>query len=297
MELRHLRYALVLAEHEHFGRAAAALGIQQPPLSMQIKALESEVGVQLFERTGRGVHPTLAGQAFLKRAREALDQVTLAAREAVDAERGTSGSLAIGFLGTALGAVMPEVFTVYRERFPYVRLQLREMPSIEQVDALLHGDLDAGFVCGPVPRGAREQLTTIPVARESLVAVVAADHEFAREPLLSAAALEGQPLVLPARRKETAAFEAAWAMCRAAGFEPQDVTEVSGLHTLLGFVACGLGVGVGPAGMRRFRHVGTTIVPIEATDARLDIHLAFRSRDKERVLRNFLAVVRGLTPV
>jgi DNA-binding transcriptional LysR family regulator len=291
MQLRHLRYALALSEHHHFGRAAAALGIQQPPLSQQIKALESELGVRLFDRTGHGVHPTPAGQAFLSRARQVLHQLDLAGRDAADADRGHTGALAVGFLGTALAAVLPEVLTAFRTRWPRVRLELTEQSSVRQVEGLLDGSLDAGFICGPVPGAARRQLVTVPLARESLVAALPADHPLVTEKSLPVTSLRKEPLILSSRRNETAAFDAAFAVCRTAGFEPDIAHEADNLHTLLGLVACGLGIGLGPAGMHRFRHVGVTLLPLAPATPGLHFHLAHRADDAGAVLRNFRRTV------
>lgn len=292
MELRHLRYALALSEHGHFGRAAAALGIRQPPLSQQIKALETELGVRLFDRTGHGVRPTAAGEAFLTRARQVLDHLNLAVRDAADAGRGDTGTLAVGFLGTALAAVLPEVLTAFRARRPHVRLDLRQLTSARQVEALLNGGLDAGFVCGPPPGAAGRRLSSVPLGRESLVAALPADHPLTGAASVPMEALADEPLILSSRQAEPAAADVALAVCRKAGFAPRIAHEAHDLHTLLGLVACGLGVGIGPAGMRRFRHVGVTLLPLEPAAAGLDFHLAYRSGPVPSALAAFLRTVR-----
>ncbi|MCP2163965.1 LysR family transcriptional regulator [Goodfellowiella coeruleoviolacea] len=291
MELRHLRYALTLAEHAHFGRAAAALGIAQPPLSQQIKNLETELGVRLFDRTGHGVHPTAAGRAFLRRAEEVLRNLDLAALEAASAGRGETGRLAIGFLGTALSGVLPEALSAFRRQYPDVHLDPREMPSTAQMEALVEGHIDAGFVCGPVPAPASARLTAIPLTRELLVAAVPADHELADRQPLDITALAGQRLILHSRQAEPAAVDAAVAMCRAAGVEPGEVLETGGLHTMLGLVACGLGIAVGPQSMRRFRRDGVRVVDLAPNPPTVNIHLAHRTDNDEQVLRNFRSVV------
>ncbi|MGW7757657.1 LysR substrate-binding domain-containing protein [Streptomyces violaceusniger] len=292
MELRHLRYALALSEHAHFGRAAAALGIRQPPLSQQIKSLETELGVRLFDRTGHGVRPTAAGEAFLARARQVLDHLDLAVRDAADAGRGETGSLAIGFLGTALAAVLPEVLTAFRTRRPQVRLELRELPSARQIEALLDGSLDAGVICGPPPVSARRRLSSLPLGRETLVAAVPSGHPLTGAAAVPVRALDGEPLILSSRQAEPAAADVALAVCRAAGVEPRIAHEAHNLHTLLGLVACGLGIGIGPAGMRRFRHVGVTLLPLEPAAAGLEFHLAHRFGPVPSVLGAFLRTVR-----
>lgn len=292
MELRHLRYALTLQSHAHFGRAADALGIQQPPLSQQIKALETELGVKLFDRTSKGVHATAAGEVFLKRATEILGKLELATVEAADAHRGDTGSLAIGFVGTALATVLPEALTTFSEHYPRVSLDLREAPSADQIEQLLDSHLDAGFICGPIPASARHHLTSVPLTSDHLVAAVPTGSPLASGPL-AVSALEAHPLVLVSHRTEPAAADAALAMCRAAGFSPRKTTEAAGLHTLLGLVACGLGIGVGPASMTRFRHVGVTLVELTPETPLLHVHLAHRTTNTEAALANFRRTVQA----
>lgn len=139
MEARHLRYAVALAEHAHFGRAATALGIAQPPLSKQIAALEREVGARLFDRTRRGVFPTAAGAAFLVRARAALAEIGAASVDAARAARGESGRLRLGFIASALLDPLPGVLRRFSRERPGVRLELHEMASSRSSAALAGG--------------------------------------------------------------------------------------------------------------------------------------------------------------
>jgi DNA-binding transcriptional LysR family regulator len=288
-----MRYALALAEHRHFGRAAAALGIQQPPLSQQIKALEGELGVQLFDRTGHGVRPTAAGRAFLARARQARQSVALAVADATDAAKGETGSLTVGFQGTALAAVLPEVLSAFQGRWPQTRLETRELTSAAQVDALLDGSIDVGFLCGPVPAASdrRQRLVTVPLSDDELVAALPVGHRLTTSRTVPFEALGGQPLVFSAREAERAAADAALAACHAAGIEPRVAHEASSLHTLLGLVACGLGVGIGPGGMRRFRHVGVVLRPLVPAPPGLTFHAVHRAEEEGPVLANFLRTV------
>ena len=129
MDVRQLRYALALAEHQHFGRAAVAVGIAQPPLSKAIAQLEREVGARLFDRTRQGVFPTAAGEALLARARRIDQELTAAALDAQRAARGETGSLRIGFNNSAMLAMLPPVLRRFRVEHPEVRLSLEEMVS------------------------------------------------------------------------------------------------------------------------------------------------------------------------
>jgi len=127
MELRHLTYFIAVAEELHFGRAAKRLNISQPPLSVQIRQLEEEIGVRLFDRTRRRVQITPAGQAFLDEARKIVALSGEAVRRAVRAEKGEIGRLAIGFIGSANYSVLPLVIQAFRQRFRSVEISLAEM--------------------------------------------------------------------------------------------------------------------------------------------------------------------------
>src|ERR1700749_4678303 len=177
MELRHLRYFVVVAEELHFRRAAERLHMSQPPLSQQIRALEEEVGATLLLRTQRKVELTGAGAAFLQRAREILGAVEDAALEARRVQRGEVGRLAIGFVGSAMYSVVPERLRAFRDRHPDVGLRLHELGTTEQLRRLDDGRLDIGFIRAP---GSRPGLSTETVLREPVVAAPPDGHPLAR---------------------------------------------------------------------------------------------------------------------
>ena len=149
MELRHLRYFIAVAEELHFRRAAERLHMSQPPLSQQIRQLEEEVGAQLLTRNQRKVELTAAGAAFLVRAREILDAVEDAARQARRVQRGEVGRLAVGFVGSAMYSFVPELLRGFREQAPDIALRLHELGTTEQLRQLDDGRLDVGFLRTP----------------------------------------------------------------------------------------------------------------------------------------------------
>ncbi|UQS25385.1 LysR family transcriptional regulator [Amycolatopsis thermalba] len=288
MEARHLRYALALAEHQHFGRAAASLGIAQPPLSTQIAALEREIGERLFDRTARGVFPTAAGEAFLARARSALAEMNLARIDAGRAARGETGRLRIGFLGSALLAPLPGVIGRFRRTHPDVRLTLQELDSPAASAALLAGELDVAVGRGS-PRGAgAEDLVTVPIGADHLVAVVSTMHPFAGRPSVGVEQLTREPLVVSADAAGTylrPLFEADAAVLDAA-------TIARDIHTIAGLAACCAGVGLGPARMRLLARDDVWFCDVEPRFRLPDLQMSFRVTDSSPVLAAFLAVVR-----
>jgi DNA-binding transcriptional LysR family regulator len=150
MELRHLRYVVALAEELHFGRAAARLGISQPPLSQQIQALEAELGARLFERSNRRVALTEVGRLFLEQARMVLAAADRAAEVARRAQRGEIGEIRIAFTASApFTTLIPQTIFAFRRSHPDVHLQLQEMPTRQQIEALAERRLQIGFLRNP----------------------------------------------------------------------------------------------------------------------------------------------------
>ena len=146
MDLRHLRYFIAVAEELHFTRAARRLHIAQPPMSRQIRELEEELGVTLFNRTRRQVELTDAGQVFLIKARQVLRAAESAVLETQRAERGETGKLAVGFFEQTAYTLLPPILRAFNQRFPEVDVQLRWFPVIDQVEALEQGEVDIAFV-------------------------------------------------------------------------------------------------------------------------------------------------------
>jgi DNA-binding transcriptional LysR family regulator len=293
VEARHLRYALALAEHQHFGRAAASLGIAQPPLSSQIAAIEREIGERLFDRTSRGVSPTTAGTAFLSRARRALDEMSAAVLDAGRAARGETGLLRMGFIGSALLAPLPGVLGRFRKARPHVRLDLREMSSPEAASALVSGELDVAVGRGN-PRGAgTEGLVTVPIGADHLVAVVATAHPFAGRPAISRAQLAGEHLIMSAADHEPAVAAQLRTLFGTETPALDHATTARDIHTIIGLAACEAGVGLGPARMRLVTRSDVHFCDVTPRLRLPDLQLSFRAADRSPVLAAFLDVVRA----
>src|SRR5580658_195993 len=175
MELRHLRYFVAVGEEQHYGRAAQRLHIAQPALSCQIQDLEDEIGCRLFDRLPRGVRISAAGKSFLEDARRILQQVNESVARAGRVARGQSGTLRIGFPESASWhGVVPDSFRQFRERQPNAELQLNPLSSLEQIEAIRSGRLDAGFVYN-IPETDRE-LDQVGVGLHRLVLAAPKGH-------------------------------------------------------------------------------------------------------------------------
>lgn len=244
MELRHLRYFAAVADELHFGRAAGRLAISQPPLSLAIRQLEDELGAKLFERDNKRVALTPAGEAFLEDVRHLLAQSGEAAEHARRVAGGSTGRLRVGFSGSMLYRGLPEAVAAYRSAWPGVVLTLVELNSAEQIDALAHDRLEAGFVHVPqVPDG----LDGLLVADEPFVACLPEGHALARSSRLDLRELAADPFVLFARSASPLYYEQVIALCIAAGFRPQVQFEARHWLSVVALVAEGMGVAVVPA--------------------------------------------------
>jgi DNA-binding transcriptional LysR family regulator len=288
MELRHLRYFVAVAEELHFRRAAARLHISQPPLSQQIRQLEAELGVQLLERSRRRVELTAAGEAFYARAREILGTVEDAARLTRRVDRGEVGRLSVGFVGSAVYSVLPEVLHAFREERGDVDLRLRELTSAAQFEALESGRIDVGFLRPQTP--ARPDIATETVMSEAIVAALPESHRLAAQDRLVLSELAGEPLVLLTRTGSPGVRDVLEAATARFGGEGQLVQEAAEVQTVIGLVAGGVGFSLVPDSVRSLTRRG--VVYREIVDApSIELALAWRAGDRSPVLAAFREVV------
>ena len=212
MELRHLRYFVAVATELHFGRAAKMLHISQPPLSMQIRALEEELGVTLLHRTRRQVSMTRAGKAFLHDASQILERVDQATLTARRAARGEIGELVAGFISVADYNLLPLVLRECRRRFPLVTLSLRELTTDAQITELMEGRIDVGFLLPPVSEATIE---SVAILREPLIAAIPERHPLAKSgETIPLASLSDAPFIMTPRQMAPGLYDDIVRFCR-----------------------------------------------------------------------------------
>ena len=287
MDLRHLRHFVAVAEELHFSRAAARLGIGQPPLSQSIQSLEAALGVRLFERTKRRVALTEAGQTLLREARAILAHTERAVLLTRRAARGEVGELRVGFTAASpFQPVVPRLIDAYRRASPDVHLTLVEMPSKPQIAALAENRLDVGFIREPLdPPG--EALCFRPILREPLLAVLRADHPLAALDPVPLAALADQPFVFYPQEYGTATHEQVMALCAGAGFRPTIAQEAREAFTIIGLIAAGLGVSILPANLRQVAVADVVYRRLDTPAAHTTLTLAHRRGDRSPLVRAF----------
>ncbi len=242
-ELSQIRCFVTAAEELHFGRAAARLNMTQPPLSRQIQVLERILGVPLFERTSRSVKLTPAGRVFLPEARRIVwlaESATLAARKVA---QGDAGRIGIGFTAVSGYSFLPQIVAQARARLPNIELDLREMVSSQQVEALQTGLIDIGFLRQPLERNEFESER---VVSEGLVAALPTGDPRLTEPELTLKAFDGSPLIMYSREGASYFHNMLLSLFAEANVTPDYVQQVTQIHSMLGLVRAGLGIAIVP---------------------------------------------------
>ncbi|WP_343231201.1 LysR family transcriptional regulator [Rhodomicrobium vannielii] len=292
VELRQFRQFVAVAEELHFRRAAARLGMAQPPLSQAIRKLERDIGVDLFDRSARQVRLTDAGAAFLEEARRAIVQADRAVRAAQRAARGLRGTLRVTYVGSAVYDVLPRLIRTWRDRHGDVELVLRERTTTAQIRALAQGEADVGFVRSPLFGAAGLNHRTI--KREPLIAALPAGHRLADRAFIALADLAGEPFVTFPSHEGPSLHARIVAACERAGFSPEIAQEAVQMHTIVALVAAGLGVALVPASMRSLRQEGVAYRDIADAPDSLTVELAvlWRRGEPSSVVTAFLDTVR-----
>ncbi|VVE72865.1 LysR family transcriptional regulator [Pandoraea captiosa] len=272
VDVRLLRYFIAVAETGHMTRAAERLGIGQPPLSQQIRVLETQLGVTLFERLPRGMALTDAGQAFLSDAYEVVRKLDQAVDDVRRVAAGVKGRLSVGFTSSAaLHPFVPTVIRAFRSDAPSVSLMLDESSTGELLDGLRDGHIDVAFI--RQPQGNTGEITVVQVLEEPMVLAVPSAHPLARTGRggksaksvnadVPMTAIASEKLILYRRRAGQGLYDAIIAACHGAGFSPAIEQEAPRLLTTLSLVAAGLGVSVVPASLMRMQIEGIVYRPL-----------------------------------
>jgi DNA-binding transcriptional LysR family regulator len=297
MELRHLRYFVAVGEEQHYGRAAGKLRVAQPALSRQIQDLEEEVGFKLFERLPRGVKLSAAGTLFLQDARRILQEVNEAAGRAGRVARGLSGTLRVGFTENASWrGVVPESFRRFRELQPDAELQLQPSASLEQLEAIRSGRLDAGFV-NFMPQSDPE-LDQLLVAIHHIELAAPKRHALTKLKKLRLRDLTEVPFVWFPRWASPAFYDRLMHECYRGGLRsPRIVQEGLNEATILSLVSTGLGVGW-VLGTARWRSPDTVVIlSVVDLDMPLSLVLTWRRDNTSPLLAHFIGEVQRLPDV
>ena len=294
MELRHLRYFVAVAEELNFGRAAERLRIAQPPLSRQIRDLEREIGVALFERVPRGVELTPAGRAFLPEARLTLAQAERSQRTAQRAAQGETGRLRVGFVDAAThSGILPDVLGFFRAHLPSVGLSLFELDPLRQAEAFQEGRIDIGILHSP-PLDAVRWLRVESIYSEPVILALPKAHPLAGRSRLALASLADESFVAFPRVVAPEMYDDIIVSCRRAGFSPRIVQEAAGWHTLASLVSAGVGVGVVPRSISEFQQSGVVYRSVKALDVEMSLAAVWKRSERSPVRERFVAALKSV---
>lgn len=291
IELRHLRYFVAVAEARHITRAAAQLGMAQPPLSQQMARLERAVGTPLLIREPRGVRLTDAGASLFEDAQRLLNDAERAVERARGAARGEHGRLRVGMINSApFHPGITRLIREYRARFPAVALRLEEDTTPELARALSEDRIDVALVRPLIDDwpGLRHET----LLHEDTIAAVPESHPLARQKSVTLSDLAREPFVLFPRTVGAGLHDAILRTCLEAGFSPRVVQETSQVTSIVNLVAAGLGISIVPATMQQLRAEGVHFVPIAGPAPKAEMQLIYRGEAASATLSSFLEIAR-----
>jgi DNA-binding transcriptional LysR family regulator len=292
VEFRHLRYIIAVAEEGHITRAAERLGIQQPPLSRLIKAVEQQIGVQLFRRVPRGVELTDAGRTFLDGARATFTSLDRTLESARRTARGEEGRISVAFASSiAFHPVVPSVIREFRETFPRVVVTLAEGGPAELIEWIQNDRVDAAFV--RISVSGVDGLVFHPLLNELLVVALPEGHALGLDrdrASLPLRALSGETFVVS--RRHGPMRDAVFVACHAAGFSPR-VQEAPHVISMLPLVAAGIGISIVPASLQQLNIRGIVYRRLTGSTVRkVTLNLAARRGETSPAVRQFVNLVR-----
>lgn len=283
MELRHLRYFMAVAETRNFTRAAALLGVSQPPLSRQIRDLESEMGVQLLQRDTRPVVLTDAGRVFADQARQILAQVDLLTQSM---HHMSSPRFAVGVVGSIMQGAMPRMIRAFREACPHVEVELLELTTLEQVAALKEGRIDAGL--GRLRIEDADIRRTLLYAEPLVLATPAGIGVKAGKATL--ADVSGKVLIVYPSVPRPSYADQVLALLADKGIRPSRLVEVREVQTALGLVAARAGVAIVPETLRNTLRTDIAYTPFLDSEATSPIILSQRRSDQSDLIDTFRSI-------
>ncbi|WP_312189495.1 LysR family transcriptional regulator [Sphingobacterium sp.] len=277
IELRHLLYFKVLAEELHFRKAAERLFIAQPGLSRQIKQLEESYGVILFERSKRNVQMTEAGQYLFTEVKEMfrhLDQIETQLRSFAN---GKICTLKLGFIGSAVQTILPQLLVNLKREQPDIELSLHELANETQLDLIQKKELDLGFVrLSEAPTG----LSSLPIYTEHFSLVLPNDHPLLRQQTLAFETLKDEPFILFSKNYSHSYYDLVMSIFSDHQFTPKVTLRTVNALTIFNMVAQGLGVAIVPSSLKNGYHIDVTFLELNTLPQRTTLSLVWNVENR-----------------
>ncbi|MBV9195531.1 MAG: LysR family transcriptional regulator [Solirubrobacterales bacterium] len=292
MDLRTIECFLAVIEEGAITRAADRLHLSQPPLTVRLKTLEAELGVELLHRHGRGVEPTAAGRLFAERARRLLGELDITAEAVRSIGHGISGHLTIAIGSSVAPSLLADLVGQLSAEAPEVALSVTDRHDPTVLDLISHGEADAGLLhLSPGEANAHTRaLETAVALREPLVAVLREDHPAASADRADLSLLTPEPLIAPSRASAPGLHAQLLATWRAHGSENPRIRETDSTTTTLALVQAGLGVTMMPASLADVAWSGLRRLPLRQHHSAIETAIAWRSDATSPVLRRFLRI-------
>lgn len=289
MELRHLRYFVAVADDGSFVAASRRLYVSQSAISEQIADLERELGGSLFSRSSRRLSLTPQGRVFLDEARKILSASSHAVATFQRSMAGELGTLSIGFFAWGVGPYFARIIRAFRETHPGVYLELHELLTRDQLDALGSGRIDVGFG-RPIEPPFDRLFCSETLYAERMMILLPASHPLAGRPV-QAAELASEHFVMRERTGLDHRYDDIVRICSDAGFEPDIVSTAKSWGGVVSLVEAGVGIALAPIGIRRIAGAGVSIQPVlpDATD--VGIAITWNPANESRLLKDFLQLV------
>jgi len=247
LELRHFTYFLAVAEELHFRKAAERLFISQPGLSRQIKQMEEIIDAKLFIRTKRSVRLTEAGKFLKKEIEYIFNHIDFTIKQACLINAGSEGEIRIGFLGSAMQSVIPELLVKVNETYPDIQFSLEELSNHLQVEAIEKDQLDLGFVrLARVP----EDIRMKPIRTDTFSLVVPKDHKLTQKAFKSVAQVAEEEFILFSSDYSSAYYDQIMSICEDQGFTPKISHKSVHAQTIYKLVESGMGVAIVPTSLQ-----------------------------------------------
>ncbi len=288
MELRHLKYFRVLARELHFGRAAEKLFIAQPPLSRQIKQLETTLGVPLFFRNNRRVALTEEGQFLLKQSDIILGLVDRTKEDIQQINKGFSGHLGIGYVGATMHSILPDLLLKLRQQYPNVNTTLLELSNEAQMKGIISGRIDVGFVRTPI---LLQGIKTVAVLKEKFTLVLPKNFKLKKNMGHPLKALVNEPYIAFARDCGPALVDSTINICNAMGFSPKVVHESTQINAMLRLVEIGLGYTIVPKSVKRGYELKLNFIDLEEFDERAVLNMIYAANNPHPFIDNLINLV------
>jgi len=292
MELRHLRYFVAVAEALSFTKAADHLHLAQPSLTRQVKDLEAEIAVRLFDRSGKRISLTREGESFLQDAKRLLAECAQSVQAVQRLSRGEAGQLNIGYVANVYHGLLPATLGAFRKACPRTALNLFDMTPAEQYHALDERKIDLGFVC--FRPSTSIDLHWASVGKDIMMVAVAAGNPLAKKARIDLKDLE--PMFFVGMSEKTYPGSNEWLInaCREAGFIPRILQDADREPAVISFVAAGLGAALLPEQIKRLPHEGVILLPLRSR-LTADSWAIWKVNNSSDCLKRYIQIVKELS--